>query len=688
MSKNQTKLLFAVVLLVLVSPLILAEKAAEKKDGFLSAFNVVLNNDARVVCSLDGKLIVTEYEIAERKGYNLTVSGSKNDGKNLQIKGPNGELKGNAGSASFHPEGRLLVFQAEDTLLELPENLAKTAGITLPRIGVHHNIWVLSFDPLSYTKLTSVSNGGGAISPRFSAKGDKLAWCELINQDGKTQRWVIKSADFKVDNGSCSISDIRSLATKGIEPRCVYGFINGDSSILFGGAKEGTKNPQAIYTLDLTSGKTSLLTEGDEWNDCAQLSPDGRYILYCSSADQKLPEYSTTTESLLADNPLEIWVMTVDGQHRKRISSFSDATSPEYAFMKETSFVSSFSLLPDSKTVYASVRLKNGAKKCLQCNLSPAAFDFPFDAASYRRNPGPYKTKEMLLDWHDKNRKRDVPVKIYLPVGNQEGESFPIIIFSHGAGGSREAYSYLGMHWSSWGFVSVHLQHIGSDDSVWRGKANPYKALQEAIAKPENAINRPKDVSFAIDTLIALNKADGEFKGKFDTARIGMSGHSFGAFTTLVAIGQSSGTRIPLSLEDPRIKAAVILSPTVTDRRDAADKIYGSIRVPSLHMTGTLDTSSLTPNTKAADRRIPYDNIKLSDQYLVIFDGGDHMVFSGRGNQERRPIDALFQPLIRQGSTVFFESYLKDEPQSRAWLVAGSFKAVLDKYATFEMKLK
>ena len=44
-------------------------------------------------------------------------------------------------------------------------------------------------------------------------------------------------------------------------------------------------------------------------------------------------------------------------------------------------------------------------------------------------------------DWHDVARNRDVPAKIYFPT---EGAGpFPVIIFSHGLGGTREGYEYL-----------------------------------------------------------------------------------------------------------------------------------------------------------------------------------------------------------------------------------------------------
>src|SRR2546423_15576637 len=75
----------------------------------------------------------------------------------------------------------------------------------------------------------------------------------------------------------------------------------------------------------------------------------------------------------------------------------------------------------------------------------------------YKKSSGPYAVEVIRYDWLDGKRERKVPVKIYFPKSGNA--AFPVIIFSHGLGGSREGYEYLGRHWASHGYVSVHLQH-------------------------------------------------------------------------------------------------------------------------------------------------------------------------------------------------------------------------------------
>src|ERR1700722_14103227 len=66
---------------------------------------------------------------------------------------------------------------------------------------------------------------------------------------------------------------------------------------------------------------------------------------------------------------------------------------------------------------------------------------------------------------NDSHRDRQIPVLIYLP---REKEAQPVVLFSHGLGGSRKGSAYLGQHWSERGYVAVFLQHPGSDDSIWK----------------------------------------------------------------------------------------------------------------------------------------------------------------------------------------------------------------------------
>jgi hypothetical protein len=169
-----------------------------------------------------------------------------------------------------------------------------------------------------------------------------------------------------------------------------------------------------------------------------------------------------------------------------------------------------------------------------------------------------------------------------------------------------------------------------------------------------------------------------------------VAGHSFGANTTLVAVGQvfilPGGQRVGFA--EPRIKAAIPMSAPVPGSRVALDQVFGGISVPCLHMTGTLDDSPIG-ETQAADRRLPFDHIDAAEQYLVIFNGGDHMIFSGRltnAGSAQAEKDALFQDLIRQATVAFWDAYLLGEAGAKSWLSGGGLAALLGSDGTLETK--
>ncbi len=299
--------------------------------------------------------------------------------------------------------------------------------------------------------------------------------------------------------------------------------------------------------------------------------------------------------------------------------------------------------------------------------------------------PQPTAAVEIVrYEWHDATRDRDVPVKIYFP---KEGtRPLPIIIFSHGLGGSRENYEYLGQHWAGCGYVSVHLQHLGSDDGVWKNAAGAERmeALRKATLNLANTANRPKDVSFALDQLTALNNdAASPLKGRFDLKNIGMSGHSYGGFTTMAIAGQEFG---PAQWADPRVKAAIQMSAPVA-RPATRAYAYSGITKPVFHMTGTLDDSPIG-DTKADERRIPFDHINAAETCLLTFKDGDHMVFAGAPRRIGGPnaLDAEFQKLICASSTAFWDAWLRGNTEAHAWLMDGGFARQLGAAGVFEKK--
>lgn len=304
----------------------------------------------------------------------------------------------------------------------------------------------------------------------------------------------------------------------------------------------------------------------------------------------------------------------------------------------------------------------------------------------------PIAVETRLGSWTDTNRSnREVPYKLYIP--KQSQGTLPIVIFSHGLGGSRDGAVYLLDYLAAHGYVGVAVQHKGSDTQAVFGTTDPRNAdpvivknnLRQSMSVAA-ALDRFRDIPFAIDSLEEMNRTDPTLRGRLDLSRIGMSGHSYGAITTLALAGQALAEG-RISFSDARINAAIAYSPSKPRQGNPAEA-FASVRIPTFHMTGTEDTTPFDNGEPATSRRIPYQNIKLADKYLLVFNGGDHMVFSGRaGRGGPRPNDEAFRALVQKSSLAFWDHYLKRIPAAQAYLASG-FKNDLGTFGTYEFVIR
>lgn len=306
----------------------------------------------------------------------------------------------------------------------------------------------------------------------------------------------------------------------------------------------------------------------------------------------------------------------------------------------------------------------------------------PFGSAAVDSQAARYSVSAIDYTWFDGQRGRSIPVRIYFP--SSTTERFPVVIFSTGLGQSKEDCAYLGRHWASCGYVSVHVQHKGSDEDVRQGSLRPKKELQKAFYDPQNIRNRPIDIIFVIDQLDQMQRNGAKLAECFDLTRIGVGGHDFGAQTVLGLVGQVLPGRIAFA--ESRVKAVLAMSSPVTLGQVPLDVIYGDIALPCLHITGTAD-NSIVATTQANQRRLPFDHTSGVDQYLVTFYGADHMTYSGHLRAANATHDAMFQHRIAECSAVFWDAYLKDDASAKAWLADDGLKTYLTATARVEKKL-
>ncbi len=147
------------------------------------------------------------------------------------------------------------------------------------------------------------------------------------------------------------------------------------------------------------------------------------------------------------------------------------------------------------------------------------------------------------------------------------GERLPLVVISHGHGGSFLGHHDTAEALADAGFVAVAINHPG-DTTRDMSRADD----------PSVFVERPADIKRTIDFML------GTWSGsaKIDAGRVGFFGFSRGGYTGLVAIGANlslgkvltlcEGNASPICdqvrkgtppqlLHDPRIKAAVIADP-------------------------------------------------------------------------------------------------------------------------------
>jgi predicted dienelactone hydrolase len=297
-------------------------------------------------------------------------------------------------------------------------------------------------------------------------------------------------------------------------------------------------------------------------------------------------------------------------------------------------------------------------------------------AAAYdplRLDPGTAPTS-VDLTLRDVERNRELPVRVWLPLDTAPA---PVILFSPGLGGSRAGYAYAGRHWAARGYVVVHLQHPGSDDAVWKDAApgRRLRALRDA-ASVENFVLRADDVPAVLDALRRWNGEPGHpLHRRLDLEHVGMAGHSFGAVTTQAVAGQSFpvvGTRYT----DPRIDAALAMSPSAPRRGRAADA-FGSVRVPWLLMTGTRDGAPIG-GASIESRREVYPALPPGGKYELVLHDAEHSAFSDRAlPTDAAPRNPNHARAVLAISVAFWDAWLRDDARARAWLDGGGPRTVL-----------
>jgi dienelactone hydrolase len=271
--------------------------------------------------------------------------------------------------------------------------------------------------------------------------------------------------------------------------------------------------------------------------------------------------------------------------------------------------------------------------------------------------------------------------------------AYPLVAFSHGFGGHRRQSTFLCTHLASHGYVVAAIDHTGNtmaDMIQMVMQVQLGGALPDAIQLLGEFVQlRPEDIQFMIDSILGGGAGE-DVASSVTPELIGMSGHSFGGWTTLA-----------VTARDRRIRAALPLAPgggsadslPVEVMRNSLDFNWGR-DVPTLFLTAEHDSILPLQGMHELLERTQ------SRKQMVVLKNSDHMHFCDRveevhelfrlmpppGDFERlaknvRPIGELCPGehayrFVRGLGLAHMDAHLKGN-EAAASLLAGDVRAML-----------
>jgi predicted dienelactone hydrolase len=251
-------------------------------------------------------------------------------------------------------------------------------------------------------------------------------------------------------------------------------------------------------------------------------------------------------------------------------------------------------------------------------SLSTAAL-----AVAVAGDPSPDEPVVLDTVLRDPARGKDLELRLVYPAS---GERHPVVLFSHGAGGSREGVDALGRVWAAHGYVVVAPTH--ADSIVARRRAGESPTLRDTLQGVNDLAalrERALDLRFLLDSLARLEETLPALRGRLDRKAVGVAGHSMGALTAVLLGGARAAGGGDLS--DPRPLAFVLLSPQ-GEGPLLGRGAWDGLKRPTLFMTGSQDRG--LDGQPPEWRRQGFDACPAGDKHLVFLEGATHLSFTGR----------------------------------------------------------
>jgi len=260
-------------------------------------------------------------------------------------------------------------------------------------------------------------------------------------------------------------------------------------------------------------------------------------------------------------------------------------------------------------------------------------------------------------------------VRVTYPVG---AGPFPVVVWSHGLGGSKDAYQPLATYWAERGYIVIQPTHADSLQKQSGGFSR-----EKLLAGTKNWSERPRQISAVLDDLPNLGKEIPDLKGKIDLKRIAVGGHSFGAHTSQLVAGTELTGFLARNrdFEDKRPIAFIWISPqgTGTMLRSTA---WQNIKRPVLMITGDNDASPID-GKPASWRMEVWEGLPKGDKYLLWVNGAHHG-FGGISGRMRFPGSGELDPNqvkdVQVTTTAYLDAFVKGDLAAKRSLDDNSLK--------------
>ncbi len=222
---------------------------------------------------------------------------------------------------------------------------------------------------------------------------------------------------------------------------------------------------------------------------------------------------------------------------------------------------------------------------------------------------------------------------------NTDGKA-PLVIFSHGFGGSSTQSAFLMRAMAQAGYLVVAPNHKDAN----RSQSKPEVGFGKADNWSDKTyISRHDDM---VNLIEALHK-DASWNSQIDWSKIGLCGHSLGGYTVLGLAGAWPSWRVD------GVKAVIALSPYVTPYTSHGN--LDKLNAPVMYQGGTHDWG-ITPFVKRPGGAYSKTG---SPAYFIDFDGFNHLTWTGFNQDQEK------QEAINYYCVAFLDKYLKGENDDR-----------------------